>query len=126
MNRRLAISEDMTVQILLTLPTLLHPSLDELKNLVKSAAEHETCQWSPEKGLDVEIKVNVEAIASKPVPWMAKDAEDQKDIESDRGLPTLPTFQQSTVARCVQYNMYMYTSYIFHTCGGRRPQCCTP
>jgi metal-sulfur cluster biosynthetic enzyme len=85
MNRRLAISEDTTVQILLTLPTLLHPSLDELKNLVKSAAEHEIRLWSSEKGLDAEIKVNVEAIASRPVPWMAKDAEDQKDIESRLG-----------------------------------------
>jgi metal-sulfur cluster biosynthetic enzyme len=85
MNRRLAISEDTTVQILLTLPTLLHPSLGELKNLVKSAAEHEIRQWSSEKGLDAEIKVNVEAIASKPVPWMSKDAEDQKDIESRLG-----------------------------------------
>jgi hypothetical protein len=33
-----------------------------------------------------DIKVNVEAsIASKPVPWMAKDAEDQKNIESRLG-----------------------------------------
>jgi hypothetical protein len=32
-----------------------------------------------------DIKVNVETIASKPVPWMAKDAEDQKDIESKLG-----------------------------------------
>jgi hypothetical protein len=32
-----------------------------------------------------DIKVNVEAIASKPVPWMAKDAEDQKDIKSRLG-----------------------------------------
>jgi hypothetical protein len=53
MNRWLAISEDRTVQILLTLPTLLHPSLDELKNLVKSAAEHEIRRWSSEKGLGV-------------------------------------------------------------------------
>jgi hypothetical protein len=51
MNRRLAISEDRTVKILLTLPTLLHPSLDELKNFVKSAAEHEIRRWSSEKGL---------------------------------------------------------------------------
>jgi hypothetical protein len=32
-----------------------------------------------------DIQVNVEAIASKPVPWMAKDAEDQKYIESRLG-----------------------------------------
>jgi hypothetical protein len=86
LNRRIAISDDGTVQLLLRLPTLLHPSLPDLKTLIQLSAEKEISQWASEKGLeDVKASVNVEAIASRPVPWMAKDGEDQKEIESRLG-----------------------------------------
>ena len=65
MHRRLAVSNDNTVQILLKLPTLLHPLLDELKKLVKSAAESELQSWLSERGLNVQSKVNVEAVHEK-------------------------------------------------------------
>jgi metal-sulfur cluster biosynthetic enzyme len=107
MNRRLAVSEDGTVIILLRLPTLLHPALDDLKNLVKVAAESEISRWASEKGLDTVAKVNVEAIASKPFPWMAKDAEDQKDIESTLG-PGL-----ANVAHCIA----VYSCKVSDACG---------
>lgn len=85
MNRRLAISKDGTVQILLKMPTLLHPSLDAIKSQVQQAAEEEIRKWSLEKGLDFQVKANVEAIPSKPFPWMAHTPEDLKDIESRLG-----------------------------------------
>jgi hypothetical protein len=85
MNRRLAISKDGTVQILLKMPTLLHPSLDVIKSQVQQAAEEEIRKWSLEKGLDLPVKANVEAIPSKPFPWMANTPEDLKDIESRLG-----------------------------------------
>ena len=65
MHRRLAVSDDDTIQILLKIPTLLHPSLNELKNLVKSSAENEIKQWLTEKGLSVQVKVNVEVVPEK-------------------------------------------------------------
>ena len=108
MNRRLAVSDDGTVQILLQLPTLLHPALDDLKNLVKFAAEREIGKWISEKGLDsnIEAKVNVEAVASKPVPWMTKDPEDQKDVDASLG-PGL-----ANVAHCIA----VYSCKVSSTC----------
>jgi hypothetical protein len=85
MHRRLAVSEDGTVQVLLRLPTLLHPSLSLLKDLVKSAAEKEIEQWSAARGWTITAKVNVEAISTKALPWMVTDDEGQKDVVSRLG-----------------------------------------
>jgi hypothetical protein len=85
MNRRLAISKDGTVQILLKMPTLLHPSLDAIKSQVQQAAEEEIRKWSLEKGLELQVKANVEVIPSKPLPWMANTPEDLDDIDSRLG-----------------------------------------
>eukprot|EP00980_Cylindrotheca_fusiformis_P003796 scaffold834_cov123-Cylindrotheca_fusiformis.AAC.43 len=85
MNRRIAVSEDGTIQILLRLPTLLHPSLDELKLSVKKVAEAEIKDWASSKGIRTDIRANIEAIATKPVPWLVKDEEDQKELESRLG-----------------------------------------
>jgi hypothetical protein len=84
-HRRLAVSEDGTVQVLLRLPTLLHPLLSVLKDLVKSAAEKEIEQWSAARGWKIEAKVNVEAISTKALPWMVTDDEGQKDVVSRLG-----------------------------------------
>jgi Mrp family chromosome partitioning ATPase len=85
LNRGIAVSKDGTIQILLRLTTLLHPGLDELKQLAKVTAETEIKQWAADKGIDVSVKVNIEAIPSKPVSWLVKDEEDQKDLESRLG-----------------------------------------
>ena len=82
MHRRLAVSNDDTVQILLKLPTLLHPLLDELKNLVKSAAESEMQSWLSEKGLDVQSKVNVEAVHAKVE---ISDGEGRNEFQANLG-----------------------------------------
>ena len=80
MHRRLAISKDDTVQILLRLPSLLHPSLKELKDQVRLAAADAIRQWASERGMTLEAKVNVEAIALKPKPAMASTEEEENDI----------------------------------------------
>ena len=89
MHRRLAVSKDKTIQILLKMPTLLHPSLDQIKQNVQAAAQQEIEKWNLETNRtssDNPISsVNVEAIAAKPLPWMAKDENDLKDIESRLG-----------------------------------------
>jgi hypothetical protein len=85
MNRRIAISEDGTIQILLRLPTLLHPGLDELKRSIKTVAENEIKDWAATKGINTPAKANIEAIATKPVSWLVKDEEDQIELESRLG-----------------------------------------
>jgi Mrp family chromosome partitioning ATPase len=57
------------------MPTLLHPSLEELKDRVARTAEDVIRNWRLEKSLpEITFKVNVEAIASKPTP--AEDPEE--------------------------------------------------
>lgn len=86
MNRRLAVSEDGTIQVLLKLPTMLHPSLDRLKESVRNVAEREVQTFMSEKSLDTDgIKVNVEAMATSPVPFTCLRGEDLKEIEARLG-----------------------------------------
>ena len=85
MNRRIAISKDNTIQMLLRLPTLLHPSLNQLKDRIKQIAENEVHVWAKEIGIESSPSVNIEAVASKPVSWLVKDEEDQKELESRLG-----------------------------------------
>lgn len=85
LKRGIALSEDGTVQILLRLPTLLHPSLDQLKEETKNAAKNELEKWAIERGIELEAKVNVEAVPSRPASWLVKDEEDQKELESRLG-----------------------------------------
>ena len=85
MNRRIAVSKDNTIQLLLRLPTLLHPSLDQLKDRIKESAEKEVQAWAKDIGITDNLSVNVEAVASKPISWLVKDEEDQKELESRLG-----------------------------------------
>lgn len=77
-----------TLQLLLQLPTLLHPSLEELKSLVRAEAEREADAWIRDNGLDHACcpKVNVEAIAQRPVPWTVQaKQQDQEEVVSRLG-----------------------------------------
>ena len=85
MNKRLAVSADGTIQVLLKLPTMLHPSLDRLKEKVRDVAENEVQTFLSEKSLSSkDIKVNVEAMANTPVPFTSAN-EDPKEIEARLG-----------------------------------------
>lgn len=94
-NPRIAVSAtDGTLQILLKLPSLLHPHLDELKREVVQAVKEEVWAWlkgtssatqSLENGDNDDdssksVKVNVEAIATKPIPIMVRLVEDTEEL----------------------------------------------
>jgi len=78
-----------TLQLLLRLPSLLHPSLDELKERVRTEANTAVQEWLRDNkqpslaGLNVEV--NVEAIATTPVPMMARLVEDHEDLFKELG-----------------------------------------
>lgn len=94
-HSRIAVSDNGTIQILLRMPSLLHPSLQELKETVRVRAEQEIQQWfKSKKGRDnddetaaatADIKVNVEAMATQPIPIMARFVEDPEDLVKDIG-----------------------------------------
>jgi hypothetical protein len=84
-TRRIAVSDDGTIQILLKLPSLLHPSLQELKDTVKVEAENEINLWLKEMGREEPARVNVEAIASPPMPMMARLVENPEDLVKELG-----------------------------------------
>jgi Mrp family chromosome partitioning ATPase len=95
-NRRLAVSTDpqngsQTIQMLLQVPTLLHPSLEELKRRVQQEAESEVGRWMAAHGLSVDessssVNVNVEVLPRQPVPWLVQAGQqDQEEVTSRLG-----------------------------------------
>jgi Mrp family chromosome partitioning ATPase len=93
-NRRLAVSENNTIQILLQLPSLLYPSLNELQSMIKHEAKQATERWIEETGLkqnyeggnNLHVNVNVEVLPQKPVPWLVQaKQQDQEDVNSRLG-----------------------------------------
>jgi len=88
-HSRIAVSEDGTVQILLRLPSLLHPALHELKETVRILAEKEIGQWllssQQQEQQQPTIHVNVEVMATQPIPMMARLVEDPEELINDIG-----------------------------------------
>jgi hypothetical protein len=84
---RVAVSEDGTLQVLLKLPSLLHPKLDTLKEAVRRTSEREFHRWASEKVGDsiTPPRVNVEAIATKTVPMMARLVDDHEELLKNLG-----------------------------------------
>jgi len=89
---RIAVSEEDTIQLVLKLPSLLHPKLNELKDLTKSAVIDSISKWNPEFPTP---RVNVEALLSKPIPMMSRLVEDDEELLRELG-PGL-----SSVAHCI-------------------------
>ena len=86
LHPRMAISEDGTLQVLLRLPTLLHPKLDELKDLVYQDAQRFLEEWSTENpNVSVPRSVNVEAMASTPASMTARLLENPDDFLKSQG-----------------------------------------
>ena len=93
-HRRLAVSENNTIQMLLQLPSLLHPSLNELQSMIKHEAKQAIEVWIEETGLkqkyegddNLHVNVNVEVLPQKPVPWLVQaKQQDQEDVNSRLG-----------------------------------------
>ena len=81
---RIAVSDDGTFQVLLKLPSLLHPKLDELKQAVKEACVLEIQKWLKTSQTDPIASppnINVEALGTTPpVPMMARLVEDPDEL----------------------------------------------
>ena len=103
LHKRIGISEDgSTLQMLLRLPSLLHPFLPELKESIIAEAQRQVRQFLEERNGERDstsksgtgpsiVNVNVEAIATKPVPVMARllleemtdSSDDQEEIQKE-------------------------------------------
>jgi Mrp family chromosome partitioning ATPase len=95
LHRRVALSDDGTLQLLLRLPTLLHPELRVLKDRVKDQARGTVVEWSRSEGLQIDSpKVNVEAVATTPLSMMARLVDDTDELFQSlgRGLATVSHF----------------------------------
>lgn len=89
LHRRVAISDDgKSLHMLLKVPSLLHPILSDLKQSVTEAAERELHQSTLPRSSNAPLKeftVNVEALASTPVPFMARLTNDPEDLLENLG-----------------------------------------
>lgn len=90
LHKRLAVSShtdsQTTLQLLLRLPSLLHPSLSELKQLVRNDAETTLKSWLEQNHhSDLDVSVNVEAIATTPIPMMMHLVEDRDELLKSLG-----------------------------------------
>ena len=89
LHPRMALSQDGTLQILLRLPTLLHPQLKELKESVHREAEQFLQEWATEHpdvaSSNMPRTVNVEAMASTPVSMTARLLEDPDSFLKTQG-----------------------------------------
>jgi hypothetical protein len=94
-NKRIAISkrsEDGTIIIdtLLRLPSLLHPSLQELKDQFREVAQKHAKDWFIRENIGTlaqngEVVVNVEVLPEKPVSAMARLLENPDELLSSLG-----------------------------------------
>jgi Mrp family chromosome partitioning ATPase len=93
LHKRIAISSSSsagnktpTLQMLLRLPSLLHPSLPELKERIQLEAEKHLHIWLRERNQTTgNCTVNVEAIATKPVNMNARLVEDHDELLKNLG-----------------------------------------
>lgn len=86
LHPRMAISDDGTLQVLLRLPTLLHPQLTELKETVQTQAEVFLQEWAAQHAdLALPTHVNVECMASPPVSMTARLLENPDEFLKTQG-----------------------------------------
>ena len=87
-------SNKTSVQIILQLPTLLHPTLTTLESLVRKEAKQEIDRWIRDNNLSIiglndtilQIYVEVKSIAKPPIPWLVQSGQQsQEDVKSRLG-----------------------------------------
>jgi len=91
-SQSIVISQDgTTVQILLRLPSLLHPELERLKQQVTDVATKSLMEWKNEKNDYSRASdsflahVNVEAIATSPAPFMSRLVDNPEELLKELG-----------------------------------------
>lgn len=83
LSRRVAISDDGTFQVLLKLPSMLHPHIFDLKSKVQEEYETEIAAWlASETSVNAALtpSVNVETIATKPCSAMLHLTEGKEEL----------------------------------------------
>jgi hypothetical protein len=74
------------IDILLKLPSLLHPSLQELKKTFREIAQANAEEWFNRQNVNVKhVVVNVEALPEKPVSAMSRLLEDPNELLNSLG-----------------------------------------
>jgi hypothetical protein len=105
------------IDVLLKLPSLLHPSLPELKEKLGRAVYGRAKDWF-DKNVETEstrnIIVNVEAIAEKPVSVMAKLLDNPEDLLKELGPGLANVSHVVAVYSCKVRKFDFITSYHLH------------
>lgn len=99
-DRRMELAEGgKTLKMVLRLPTLLHPSKEELRKTVQEIAAKEVAQWLIRQRLDLNVNVTVEVVGTKPVPTMARFVENQEELVKQLGPGLVNVAQYLAVYR---------------------------
>lgn len=85
------------VQIILQLPTLLHPSLESLESKVRKEAKREIDRWAADNNLkmidsndgSLQVEVDVKSTAKQPIPWTVQSGQQNQDDVNSRLGPGL-------------------------------------
>jgi len=86
LHRKLTAPTKGSIQIILKLPTLLHPSLDSLESKVREEAKQEIDRWLANNNLQTEVEVDVKSTAKQPIPWTVQSGQQsQDDVNSTVG-----------------------------------------
>jgi len=84
------------VQIILQLPTLLHPSLESLESKVRDEAIQEINRWATDNNLSMvssdgspQVQVDVKTTTKQPIPWTVQSGQQSQDDVNSRLGPGL-------------------------------------
>jgi len=119
LHKQIAVSDgdtsNTTLQLLLRLPSLLHPALEELKASIRERANVQVQQWLKEKNVlsnELNVSVNVEAIATPPVPMMARLVEDHEELLQNLG-PALKSVAHFVAVYSCKVRFVNYFEFCF-------------
>jgi len=102
LHRRLTVTQKIvekeqkdSIQIVIQLPSLLHPTIELLKSMVEKEARQEINRWAADNALSttsdsshggLEFEVGVKTVAKQPIPWTVQSGQQsQEDIKSGLG-----------------------------------------
>ena len=101
LQRRIQVTKDSEPALMtLRLPSLLHPSLSELQHSIQTIATTEFEQWKANKKYDLDLGIKVEVTPSKPIPSMARYAENHEELTSQLGPGLVNVSQFIAVYSC--------------------------
>ena len=100
-DRRLNVAHDgAAVKVTLKLPTLLHPSMLELKALVEKESLKELEKWISSHKYELDSRVDVEITTTKPIPAMARYVENHEELLKQVGPGLVNVSQYLAVYSC--------------------------